>query len=142
MTMLDPFTVATGALAAYVCRRGLRVPTPDAPPVLPPPPAIGPKTRPDAFPFPNFVAERGAHRTTEEAVRAFLADRTVEPLLFLGGIEFPALWHLNKLMLVTGRPGTGKTTLAKVTMGSMGALFNILPELAGLGAYPGDGRMR
>lgn len=141
--MFDPFTVMTGALAAYLCRRGLRRTGQDlAGPVVVPPPAIERKSRPEPFPFPNFVAERGAHRTTLEAVRAFLAHRTVEPLLFLAGLDWPALWHLNKLTLFTGRPGTGKTTLAKATMGSMGALFKTLPELAAQGAYPGEGRMR
>jgi hypothetical protein len=133
-------TLVVGLLLAalLVARRALKT----RPPVVPPPagPAI-PTGRPVTFSFPLFNPVRGAHRTTQEAAYARMAANP-GPMFDLAGLCYPAREYLNRLLFVTGLPSSGKTTLCKMLLVSLGRLFAVLRAQSHAGLYPGRGQMR
>lgn len=95
----------------------------------------------EKFVFPLFVWDRGANRVTQRGViRHFSADPG--PLYWLAGVMWPLRSYLNKLILVTGAPGSGKTVMIRMMMRSMARLFPVLEAQAAAGIYPGKGKMR
>lgn len=91
--------------------------------------------------YQNFTPSRGASRYSQDE----LIQRQklhYGPLFYLAGVLWPALESLNKLIFISGRPGSGKTTLMRMTMGSAASLFTKLPDLASQGSIPGQGNMR
>lgn len=134
--MIDPITASLGLYGTYRLTRRLLARRECAPPsvALPPPP-------PARFKYPLFTPGRGAMRTTQEAARAALAADP-GPLYEMAGVLWPAREYLNKLTLITGRPGSGKTTMARLKMMSAANLFPLLKAHADRGLYPGSGDMR
>lgn len=142
--VFDPVTAAALGYGGYrLLRRLFEGEAPLArPPAAAPPVAVPPAPpAPSPYPFTLFTPDRGAHRTTQdEALRYMLADPG--PLFELAGMWLPAREYLNKLTLVTGRPGAGKTTLEKLMIQSIAKLFPVLAAQSRLGLYPGNGDMR
>jgi hypothetical protein len=100
-----------------------------------------PKRKVEPYHYDNFFPSRGAvRRSQHELIR--MTDHMVGPLFHLAGVFWPAIESLNKLTFVTGRPGSGKTVMMRMTMGSAASLFNELPQMAQAGLIPGQGHMR
>lgn len=96
---------------------------------------------PEPFQYDNFTPSRGAvRRSQHELIR--ISDKLTGPLFHLAGVFWPAVESLNKLTFITGRPGSGKTTMMRMTMGSAAPLFDKLPQMAQMGLIPGEGKMR
>lgn len=141
--MLELLALATAAgLAARAIGRAIRD---DRPIVLrgnlPTPPTVVEPSRPPHVDHPLFSRERGAVSTTQDLVARYLAADP-GPLYRLAGVMWPARRFLNKLTLITGRPGSGKTMLMRLMMESVAGLFPVLVEQAKAGLYPGEGKMR
>jgi len=138
--MFDPLTttlVAT-ATAIIATRAAARAIPPRRPERYVVPVETG---RPRHVDHPMFTWYRGAVRTTQEQAARYLA---ADPgaLYLLAGILWPARQFLNKLVLITGKPDSGKTVLMRLMMESVADLFRVLPAQAKAGLYPGEGRMR
>lgn len=109
--------------------------------VMPREPELPPPKEPEPFQYDNFTPTRGAIRKAQhELIR--LRERMPGPLFHLAGVFWSAIESLNKLIFITGRPGSGKTTLMRLTMASASTLFRELPALAESGRIPGRGNMR
>lgn len=137
MFELVPLAVATLALARAAARA-----LATGPPAIRRPPSEPPAAlRPAHVDHSLFTRYRGAVCTTQElAARHLAADPG--PLFLLAGVLWPASRFLNKLILITGRPDSGKTVLMRMMMESVAGLFETLPRQAEAGLYPGRGRMR
>lgn len=98
-------------------------------------------TRPEKIHHPDFDAQRGAHLTTQAAVIQHIQAQA-GPAYEIASISLAAVRYLNRLCLITGIPGTGKTTLNKQIMKSMASLFPQLKIEAAAGRYPGKGDLR
>ena len=96
---------------------------------------------PEPFQYDNFMPSRGAVRRSQNELFR-MHDKLPGPLFHLAGVFWPALESLNKLTFITGRPGSGKTTMMRMSMGSAASLFHTLPQLAQMGLIEGEGRMR
>src|SRR5699024_8016141 len=108
LTVIDPITASAAGLAGYrLIREWLR--PAEQQPLVRVPPAPQRRVKPAAAKMPLFTAQRGAHRTTQRSVQDALQSRA-GPYFGLAGALWPAREYLNKLLLVTGRPGSGKTT--------------------------------
>ncbi len=88
-----------------------------------------------------FDPKRGAKRVTQYGVNRHFEDDS-GPLYAMAGVMWPARSYLNKLTLITGRPGSGKTVLLRMMMRSIAKLFPVLEALTAAGRYPGGGKMR
>lgn len=127
--MLD---IAAAGAAAYYGLKALgrllrQEPAPLPIPIPEPPPPLVPLRPVEAW-NPLFQRERGAIVTTQSAVNSFFARRA-GPLYELAGVLWPVRKYLNKLTFVTGKPGSGKTTMAKLVMQSQAGLFEHLERL-------------
>lgn len=131
MTLLGGLSLAGLLALRLASRRAAAAPVPPVAPVLPP----------NGYTFPLFAPVRGACRTTHEAAYAHLAAQP-GPLFHLAGLCFPAREYLNRLLFITGLPGSGKTTLCRLMLASMADLFRALPARAAAGLHPGEGKMR
>ena len=120
--MIDPVTAAAAGLAGYRLIKEWLKPRESQPLVHPAPLR---REKPTAEVMPLFTPHRGGHRTTLAAAAHALRSRP-GPLFEMAGALWPAREYLNKLLLFTGRPGAGKTTMQKLMMGSVAELF---PEL-------------
>jgi len=115
------FAAFLSALALYPRRPPKRVPLALAP-FEPTKPIRRPPAREH---MPLFSPIRGANRTSVDSAQEWLlADPG--PLFELAGVHWPALGYLNKVVLLSGRPGTGKTVSMKMLMASLGSLFSQL----------------
>ncbi len=74
-----------------------------------------------------FRSHRGAHLTSQQAAKRFL--KTLPgPFYQLVGMLWPARSYLNKVSFITGRPGSGKSTLMKMLMQSLAHLFSVVED--------------
>lgn len=126
------------AAALIAARAAARAIPPKKPDRLPVPVESG---RPRHVDHPLFTWYRGAVRTTQEQVARYLA---ADPgaLYLLAGVLWPARHFMNKLVLIMGKPDSGKTVLMRLMMESVADLFRVLPAQAKAGLYPGEGLMR
>ncbi len=125
--MIDPLTAALTVAAGY---RILKWKLGGKPAPVPAPPAPAPLTHwtaplvrpvpPEEFPL--FTPVRGARRKKLAAAQQELLVQP-GPLFELAGLLWPARNYLNKLLLFTGRPGVGKTTMQRISMASVARLF-------------------
>ncbi len=108
--------VAVGGLAL---RRWLR--RPHASPASDP--------MPTEFAWPWFQRKRGGYRTTQDAANAFSKNNLDpgEPTFKLGGILLSAERELGRLILLTGRPDAGKTTLLLMILADLARLWETHP---------------
>jgi hypothetical protein len=80
--------------------------------------------RPKEQAFALFTSHRGAHVTSQEAARRYF-QTLPGPFYELVGMLWPSQRYLNKVSFVTGRPGSGKSTILKMLMQSLAHLFTV-----------------
>jgi hypothetical protein len=120
---MDPISaLALVLLGGYQLARCYR---PPLPPLAVPP--VAPR-RPDRAALPLFAPHRGALLSTQPAVQAFLLANP-GPLFDLAGVLWPARKYLNKLTYITGKPGTGKTSMLRLCMLSCAQLFALYEHM-------------